>query len=277
MKAYGACISIILLPILIGCSARNEAPMLQFLDLQTEDAELEAHKHSVRLVAQIYALDRDMIFLFGDLATPAASIRSLLLLSENGGRNWREVMTPVIGSQVIRLTFLDNRTGWALVERTVEDPGQLSLYATRDFGRSWQKVSNIPKRHYRGQVTDLGFLDANNGRMEILYEGGVPTDGFAVMITSNGGVTWKEVRILSLDEYKNRPEKDREPEESSVDYVTARDGSQWRLERQPDEMIDVLRRLSRERDWSVRSTIPAHLQYPNGRVVAPHESEQKSQ
>jgi hypothetical protein len=263
------------LAILIGCSTQSKSPQMQFLDSRTEQALLyagaEKADEGVHLSVSIYGLNKKIVFLLGSLQTPAVTIRSLLLRSEDGGRSWKEVMEPVTGSAVIRLSFLSKQTGWALLGGTSEGPGQLYLYKTRDSGNSWSKVSRIPKRHFDGWPESFGFVDERNGRMEILYDGNAPTDGFAVMSTSDGGITWQETRSLSLDEYREQYEKD--SEEPSTDYVTARDGSQWKLQEQSRKQVSVLRRRRSGGEWNIVSTLPSHFGYSDGRVILPARSQ----
>lgn len=275
MKIYGKLVFAVSLAILIGCSTHSKPPQMQFLDFRTEQALLYADAEKagegVDLSVSIYGLDKNIALLLGSLQTSAVSIRSLLLRSEDGGRSWREVMTPATGSDVIRLFFLNKQTGWALLGQTSEGPGQLYLYKTRDSGKSWKKVSRIPKRHYTGWPKGFGFIDERNGRIEMLYDGAAPTDGFAVMSTSDGGISWQETRSLSLDEYRENYE--RESEEPSADYVTARDGTQWKLQEQPNGQVSILRRRRPGGKWSIASTLPSHFGYSDGQVILPAGSE----
>ncbi len=275
MKIYGKLALAVSLTILIGCFTHSKSPQIQLLDFRTDEALLYANAEKadegVHLSVSIYGLDKDIVFLLGSLKTSAVSIRSLLLRSEDGGRNWREVMTPVTGSDVIRLSFLSKQTGWALLGETSEGPGELHLYKTKDSGKSWKKVSRIRKRHYTGWPKGFGFIDERNGRIEMLYDGAAPTDGFAVMSTSDGGITWQETRSLSLDEYREKYEKD--SEEPSTDYVTARDGSQWKLQEQPNGQVIILRRRRPGDKWTIVSTLPSHFGYSDGRVILPARSE----
>jgi hypothetical protein len=274
VKIYAKLALAVSLAILIGCSTHSKSPQIQFLDSRTEQALLyaaaEKADEGVHLSVSIYGLDKNTVFLFGSLKTPAVSIRSLLLRSEDGGRNWREVMTLVTGSDVIRLFFLNKQTGWALLGQTSEGTGPLYLYKTRDSGKSWKKVSSIPKRHYTGWPKGFGFIDERNGRIEMLYDRAAPTDGFAIMSTSDGGITWQESRSLSLDEYMEKYEKD--SEEPSTDHVTARDGSQWKLQEQSNKQISVLRRRRSGREWDIVSTLPSHFGYSDGQVILPADS-----
>jgi len=272
MKACGRIILIASLALLIGCFVDKKIPRIQFLPAQSEEdllwaAGWGANKYGVRFYAEIYALDKDIVFLLGNLSGSGASVRSLLLRSEDGGKHWKEVMTPLHGSDVIEVLFVNKHTGWALVAWTTEGPGELFLYGTEDSGRSWQKLSDIPKRHYSGQPIRIEFFDEKNGQIEMLYDcASPPTDGFVVLNTSDGGITWREIRSLSLDEYKKEYRNVQEIEEQTTDYVSGKDGSRWKTQKL-DREIRVLRRLQAEDAWRVMCVIPRHFGYSKGQVI----------
>lgn len=275
MKTCGKLIIIIYITLLAGCSAHKENPGLQFLPFMGESlqraSENEADRYGIDLSATIYATGQSTAYLYGVIQASGVTIRSVLMLSEDGGQTWQETMTPIAGGSVVKLLFLDKRIGWVVIDQVTRGRGKLLLYMTADFGKSWQRVSSIPRRRVTGRLVDIGFLDRKNGRIGILYEGTPHSDGLVVMTTSDGGVTWTEVRILSLEEYRMRHEADKLAEES--EYSLGDDGSQWKLAMGSEGNTSVLRRFKSSDEWDVRSIIPAHYSYSNGRIVIPDESQ----
>jgi len=57
----------------------------------------------------------------------------------------------------------------------------------------------------------------------------------------------------------------KEAEES--EYISGDDGSQWKLAKESEGMISVLRRTRPTDEWDARSTIPVHYPYSNGRAT----------
>ena len=174
-------------------------------------------------------------------------------------------MSPVHGSGVIEMFFHDAHVGWALVGWTTEGPGDLTLYGSKDGGKSWQKVSDIPKRHFSGWPVGMTFSDGRNGTINVLYDGtGDPqTDGLVTLSTKNGGRRWDETSHLSLEQYE-RGNKGREESEERI--VTGRDRSQWQL-RAADDEVRILRRVHPNESWRLLGVMPSHFRYSKGEVL----------
>jgi hypothetical protein len=245
---------------------QDPAPQLSFRKIENKEAAEwasgnEAEEKGLDLFShdyKIYPLDKETVFFFGGLRTPAVSIRSFLLRSGDGGKTWRDVMSPVHGSDVSDVFFLDSCSGWALTLWTTEGPGDVKLYSSKDGGMRWRKISDVPKRHHTGEPLSLKFADEKNGEIEMLYE-----DRLAVLRTKNGGRTWAEIQTISLDEYEKR-----KPETNVVgqDMIQAKDGSEWRLQEQ-DGRIRVLRRMQANEAWKELCAIPMNYGYSKGQVI----------
>jgi hypothetical protein len=263
-----------LFTLIFSCTFQHaQEPRLYFRRVRDKEALLwesqwEADKHGIALHTDaygIYPLNRDIVFLFGEFRTAAASIRSLLLRSGDGGKTWSEVMSPVYGSAVIELFFHNAHLGWALVAWTTEGTGDLTLYSSNDGGRSWRKISDITKRQFSGWPVSMTFSDGRNGTLKVLYDGsGDPrTDGLITLTTKNGGRSWHEISHLSLDEYERRLKR---REASDERMVTGQDGSQWQLV-SADEEVRILRRLHADEKWKLLCVMPSHFGYSKGQVL----------
>ena len=84
----------------------------------------------------IYPFDKNRIMIFGSLTIGGGSVRSTLLLSEDGGKNWKEEMQPVLQGDIYKIYFIDKYTGWALVLRGIASDGDAELFQTKNSGRS---------------------------------------------------------------------------------------------------------------------------------------------
>lgn len=247
---------------------QNSLPRVTFRKIIEKEAlewasMIQAEEMGLKLLSgdyKIYPLDKETVFFFGELRTPMASIRSFLLRSGDGGRNWRDTMSPVYGSEVRNMDFIDARSGWALTLWTTEGAGEVRLYGSVDGGRSWRKVAVIPKRDHAGMPVALRFLDRYQGEIEMLYEHEI-----AVLGTKNGGRTWIETRTISLDEYEKR-----ETSDSTQEILQAKDGSQWRLQ-ENDGRVQVLRRIGSKDPWKELCAIPMSYKYLKGQVLLHQE------
>lgn len=249
-----------------------QVPQLYFRKIENKEAlewasQWQAEQHGLALHPYgygIYPVNKDTVFFFGEFRTSAASIRSFLLRSGDGGKIWREVMLPVYGSEVIEMFFYDAHVGWALVGWTTEGPGDLTLYGSTDGGKNWRKLSNIPKLHFSGWPISMTFSDRRNGVIKILFdESGDPrTDGLLTLSTKDGGRRWHEDSHLSLDQYK-RVNKGAESEER---VVKGKDNSQWQVIG-TDKEVRILRRLQADEVWRVVCVIPSRFRYAKGEVL----------
>jgi photosystem II stability/assembly factor-like uncharacterized protein len=247
-------------------ATQDPAPQLHFRKIEDKEAlewasDNEAERKGVELFSgsyKLYPLDKETVFFFGELRTPAVSIRSFLLRSGDGGKTWRDMMSPVYGSEVSDVFFLDSRSGWALTLWTTEGPGDVKLFSSKDGGMTWRKVSEVPKRDHTGQPVAVKFADVKNGEIEMLYE-----DEIAVLRTKDGGRTWAESRTVSLEAYEKRKQ---ETDPSGQDIVQGKDGSQWQL-MEKDERVRVLRRIQANEAWKEMCAIPMSYGYSKGRIL----------
>jgi hypothetical protein len=241
---------------------------IQFRRYPQETLEwVAAEKERLSIGFSILPIDKDTVFLYGDLRTAAASIGTFILRSEDAGRSWTETMDPVDGSTVSKIVF-SGRSGWALVMWTIEGPGDVSLYRSRDDGKSWKKVSDIPKPHYWGWPDGFTFSDDRNGMVRMFYgdPAGPKIEGLWVLKTADGGRTWHGTRKLSGAEYEKQRRQSSEAEVLSPDIFSAQDGSQWKVEEQ-SERIHILRRLPADESWTVICTTPAYFEVSDGKLV----------
>lgn len=125
--------------------------------------------------------------LFGGGVGP---FRSVALLSEDSGRTWREVMTPVGGSAVSEV-FTRGEEVWALVAFEVEGPGPVEIVHSADAGRTWATLATVKKREPLGVVRGLEFTDAKNGRLMVDFTGMGTEPPYEVQVTEDGGKTWR--------------------------------------------------------------------------------------
>ncbi|MBD3182795.1 hypothetical protein GF312_10920 [Candidatus Poribacteria bacterium] len=262
-----------LLILQVGCANNVQISEVEFNTFTNDGIAMfargwDAEALGVYLSVKPRGLNEDVVFLMGALKVPGASIRSVLLRSGDGGETWAEVMTTVTGSDIMDLFFLDKNTGWTLVMETVEGPGNLWIYGTDDGGKTWEWLSKVPKRHYSGQPVDMGFIDEKIGRLEMLYDGASPADGFVILATSDGGRSWSEVRSVPLEEYKASL-RDEDDYKEYENISTSKNGSQWKLERRENNLLALLWREDEGDEWELKSLIPYEFRFKDGIVKKP--------
>ncbi len=109
----------------------------------------------------------------------------LILRTEDGGENWREVYkSGRTGELIWKASFPDRLNGFATVQNYDPERAQQLIVKTSDGGKSWQELPltvNAKARQF-----GIGFADKNHGWV------GTMAGGF---YTSDGGKSFKPVPI----------------------------------------------------------------------------------
>jgi hypothetical protein len=248
-------------------------PVVKFLP---PDFLGNASDYGATLSVGIFAITKDIVFLFGGIGDPSGGQQSTLLRSEDGGRHWLEVVNPQKGSDVIDFQMLDTGEGWALIMWVVEGPGAPILFHTKDFGETWTQLSQVPKPEWYAYPVNMVFFDGQHGQMEMNVVGGL-NDRLAFMTTFDGGLSWEETGSYTppFDDYEVRysaiialsqvNRKD-SVESTSLDYST-----RWKVET-TDESIIIYRQLHENFSWSnweIVNKLPKHFDYQDGQIIVP--------
>jgi photosystem II stability/assembly factor-like uncharacterized protein len=131
-----------------------------------------------------------------------------LLFTTDNGAHWKDISPPnPNGDQYASVFFLDANTGWVLFSHRVQDnerPEQASdepssdwsftFSFTADGGANWTAASLPPWHGGRG-LSDQGvvaFADTLHGWLSLGVEGNTMTAGSALLLTSDGGRTWRD-------------------------------------------------------------------------------------
>jgi hypothetical protein len=130
------------------------------------------------------------IFVSGNFHTTSTTLASLLLVSEDGGRSWREPHERVRGAALDQMQFFDLEYGWVSGHTLSPLPRDPFLLTTNDGGKSWRRrpVSNEPKV---GAIAQFWFTSRSHGVLLVdrtqTGEGGLRYELFETM---TGGDSW---------------------------------------------------------------------------------------
>jgi photosystem II stability/assembly factor-like uncharacterized protein len=134
--------------------------------------------------------------LHGWVLLPAASGSGLnwglLLATDDGGKNWKELPQAPVAA---RPFFVTSLAGW------LAGPGWAGIYRTLDGGKTWQGAgpaledlpSALPSRASYG---DIVFTEAKHGFLPIWLSPVTDAENtrgmaLALYVTDDGGGTWK--------------------------------------------------------------------------------------
>ena len=151
-------------------NALQDSPILPIrLQNFSRDLDWLREEELLQIGFDVFPLDKETALLYGSLGNGAGTFGSLMLRSEDGGRNWTEVMRPVRGSGIWEVTCTESGLLWALVVWQTESPAEVRLYRSEDRGKTWRQVSKVPKRYYDGMPENLRFTDDKHGLIEMYY------------------------------------------------------------------------------------------------------------
>jgi len=147
----------------------------------------------------MYAINKDIAFIFGGLTVPVGTVRSLLLRSVDGGNHWKEVMPPTNLHDITQVVFIGNGEGWAIATRTLEGESGTKLWHTTDYGETWQKNSNyhLPV----ASISGIRIFDNRHIQFKtLLWSANPKTDRYAIFDSRDGGTSWQENFSVALNE-----------------------------------------------------------------------------
>ena len=257
-------------------ASEPSSPVMEFLTdtFDTDDLAVpieEADEYGVDLnVNGLCAIDKNVAYLFGGVGVAPGALRSFMLQTTDGGKTWHEVMSPVVGSEVTNVAFSDHQHGWALVMWTVEGPGALVLFGSKDEGKTWRQLTEIERSPGHavpdGYPVSMTFKSAPKGAIELSYAAesttnDVTREEIETLASDDGGRTWSMVRR----ETRVEPPMDAPATRNDRCF----DSADWELiTRGLGESITVRRFDREQKHWRV-TTLPSHFQYGRGRVLSP--------
>lgn len=152
----------------LGCSEQDPCPV--YLELSNVDAS------------------GNNIFVTGNIHTPMATLDSILLASENGGKTWTEPQPRIPTAGLDQIQFVDAEHGWISGANLQTAPRDPFLLITTDGGSTWRqqaifeesRVAAVESFRFDSPATGTLWIDAtlDNGMHE-KYE------------THDGGESWK--------------------------------------------------------------------------------------
>jgi photosystem II stability/assembly factor-like uncharacterized protein len=270
--------------ILVSCGAITPVPTPQSLVLNFQSPTFikkdVTEREGLDLTVGIFALDKNVVFLFGSMAAydgEYQSLQSTLLRSDDGGTYWKEVMTPISGSTIREFAMLESGIGWALIYKPLmnNEPCKYTLYKTVDYGINWKEISGIPLSADFPSVLQMLFVDKLHGHIDMLYE----HKYLEFLTTNDGGVHWIQSGVFEpkfegntasieiLDSYKALNK------DISEAYSLDHSGF-WKLDGRygdPDTHVIVIRHQIFTDDGSLKvqeMVLPRHFDFIDGKIIA---------
>lgn len=190
----------------MACSAEQPCPI--YLELSSMDSG-----NSRLLVA-------------GNLHTETATISSVLLVSEDGGKSWREPHARIPNASLDQVQFVDLKTGFISGQMIGPLPKDPFFLLTADGGKSWTNVA-VYSDSAVGSV-DHFYFDSRSHGLAVIDKASKSDGGrYALYETNTGGTSWAIREVTS----QKKQVKPRQAASAAWRLVAHQPSKSYRLER----------------------------------------------
>ena len=174
------------------------------------------------------------LFLAGDLHATAATLSTILLSSDDGGKTWKEPAERIPGGAIDQLQIYDLEHGWAAGEIQYPLSRDPFFLVTSDGGLSWRR-REVSDEGGPGSLLRFWFDSAQHGELIIDAGKSAPSGRYIDYESETGGESWM-MRSTTAEQPKLRrapPSLENSdfrvrPSASGKTYqVEKRDGEKW--------------------------------------------------
>jgi hypothetical protein len=138
------------------------------------------------------------IFAAGNIHSPAVTLYSVLLASEDGGHTWREVHERIRGASLEHIQFLNAELGWTSGQVLSPLPQDPFLLLTSDGGKIWRQRVIFSESRV-GSIQQFRFSAKDNGSLIIDRGPGSEGGRYELYESPDAGETW------TIRETRDRP------------------------------------------------------------------------
>jgi len=132
----------------------------------------------------------------GNLHTESATLSSIVLTSEDGGRTWAESHPRIRQAALDQMQFWDLTNGWVSGQLVGSLPRDPFFLVTQDGGKSWRQRPVFGDAHL-GSIEKFLFTSAAEGR--VLVDRAQSGEGgrYALLESKTGGDSWSILQITT--------------------------------------------------------------------------------
>lgn len=185
----------IILGMTLGLSA--QAPPAVQLQAACADAEIEAHglvcdddePCPIELELSSVEAVGAKIFVAGNFHAGAATLASLLLVSDDRGATWTEAWPRQKNVALYQVQFVDFESGWVAGHEAGTLPRDPFLLRTADGGKTWRKAPVFSDGAV-GVIEQYWFDSKQTGTLIAQRRGSRSAGRYLKFESRNGGDTW---------------------------------------------------------------------------------------
>ena len=170
------------------------------------------------------------IVVTGNIHTGSATLESLLLVSDDGGRTWTEAHPRLPSVVIDQIQFIDFETGWTNGHILSGVPRDPFFLLTTDGGKTWRRRP-IYGEARTGAVEQFWFNSRTTGALALdrvrAAENGLRYELWESM---TGGESWSVRQVDSRPLSIKRPEREqvlRIRTDAAAHILERRDGEKW--------------------------------------------------
>lgn len=132
----------------------------------------------------------------GNLHTDSATLASVTLASEDGGKSWVESHPKIRQAALDQMQFFDLANGWISGQVVASIPRDPFFLVTNDGGKSWRQRPVFGESHL-GSIEKFLFTGATEGR--VLVDRAQSGEGgrYALLESKTGGDSWGILQITT--------------------------------------------------------------------------------
>ena len=147
------------------------------------------------------------VFVTGNLHGDTATVASILLMSDDGGRTWTEPHERIRSAVLDQIQFIDFEMGWVGGQLLLGTPKDPFLLITHDGGKSWRRQPVFEDTH-PGTIEQFWFDSRNSGVLLIDRVQASETGArYELLESMTGGESWipRETQAAPIQLNKTRP------------------------------------------------------------------------
>ena len=170
------------------------------------------------------------IVVTGNIHTSSATVESVLLISDDGGRTWTEPHTRLASAVLDQIQFIDFETGWTNGHTLSGVPRDPFFLLTTDGGKTWRRRP-IYDEARTGAVDQFWFDSRTTGTLALdrvrAAENGLR---YEIWESMTGGESWSVRQVDSNPLSIKRPSREpvlRISSQGSAHRIERRDGERW--------------------------------------------------
>jgi hypothetical protein len=133
------------------------------------------------------------MFLTGNLHTGTTTLFSVLLASEDSGKNWTEPVPRIRFGALEQIQFVDLEAGWISGQLNQPLPRDPFLLRTTDGGKTWAARTVFDDSHF-GSIQQFWFSSRTEGQLIVDRQQGGHTR-YELLESRTGGESWDPKEI----------------------------------------------------------------------------------